>query len=186
MPSTDNSIQHSLVHLQVPPPLGSSSNGTAYGAVPEELRALPQWVVYKLVPKPGKPGKMDKPPFNARTGEAASSTDSDTWSTFEEAVHAASLRVEYHGIGFVFSKDDPYAGVDLDDCRNAETGEIALWAREFLAILDGYAEVSPSGTGVHIIVRGSVPPAGHRRPYEGGEVEMYDWGRFFTVTGVAL
>lgn len=45
--------------------------------------------------------------------------------------------------------------------------------------LDSYTEVSPSGTGLHVLLEGSVPSGGHRK----NGVEMYDGGRFFTMTG---
>jgi primase-polymerase (primpol)-like protein len=87
------------------------------------------------------------------------------------------------GIGFVFSSADPFVGIDLDDCRNPETGEIAAWAQKIISrVQEGYIEISPSGTGVHIIVEGSVRDGGMRK----GKVEMYGRGRFFTVTGRVL
>src|SRR5262249_12807687 len=83
------------------------------------------------------------------------------------------------GIGFVFTEDDPYAGIDLDDCRNPETGVIAPWARRIIAVLSSYTEISPSGTGVHIYVQGRLPGQGRNlKP-----VEIYDRRHYFTVTG---
>src|SRR5262249_17926175 len=73
-------------------------------------------------------------------------------------------------------------GIDLDDCRDVETGEIKPWAEEIIRDLDSYAEVSPSRTGVKVIVRGAVPAGGNRK----GDVEMYDRGRYFAVTGHRL
>ncbi len=144
--------------------------------VPEELRRRSQWVVRKA-----------KIPYNARTGARASSTDSETWSTFDEAVRAfegqgqgSHSQGSYDGVGFVFSSEDPYAGVDLDKCRDPETGEIDDWAAEIVAALGRYAEVSPSGTGVHVIVRGKA--MNKKR----GDVEAYSSERYFTVTGEAL
>jgi putative DNA primase/helicase len=119
--------------------------------------------------------KPDKVPYSARTGRKASSTDLVTWSTFEEALEAYK-HGEYAGLGFVFCSGDPYTGVDLDDCVN-EDGEIALWALEIARHLDSYIELSATGTGLHIIVRGDVP---NRRK---GDVEVYSSKRFFTMTG---
>jgi hypothetical protein len=56
----------------------------------------------------------------------------------------------------VFSSADPYTGVDLDDCVD-ENGEIALWALEIVHYFDSYTELSATGTGLHVIVRGDVP-----------------------------
>jgi putative DNA primase/helicase len=138
--------------------------------IPEELRVRPQWVVWKAVGH-----KPDKVPYSARTGRRASSTDLLTWSTFQEALDAYD-NGEYAGLGFVFSSADPYTGIDLDDCVDAD-GEIALWAMEIVRYFDSYTELSASGSGLHIIVRGEVP---NRRK---GEVEVYSLKRFFTVTG---
>jgi putative DNA primase/helicase len=138
--------------------------------IPEELRARPQWVVWKAVGE-----KPDKVPYSARTGCKASSTDLMTWSTFEEALEAYK-NGEYAGLGFVFSSADPYTGIDLDDCVD-EDGEIASWALEIVRYFDSYTEFSVSGGGLHLIVRGK---ALNRRK---GGIEVYSTERFFTVTG---
>jgi putative DNA primase/helicase len=142
-------------------------------SIPEELKVRPQWVVWKAVGE-----KPDKVPYSARTGCKASSTDLMTWSTFEVALEAYE-KGEYAGLGFVFSSGDPFTGIDVDDCVN-ENGEIADWAMEIVHYLDSYAELSASGTGLHIILKGEVP---NRRK---GEVEVYSSKRFFTVTGYVL
>jgi putative DNA primase/helicase len=138
--------------------------------IPEELKLRPQWVVWQAVGE-----KPDKVPYSPKTGRKASSTDLLTWGTFEEAL-AAYENGEYAGLGFVFSSADPYTGVDLDDCVD-EDGEIALWALEIVRYFDSYTELSATGSGLHIIVRGNVP---NRRK---GDVEVYSSKRFFTVTG---
>jgi putative DNA primase/helicase len=139
-------------------------------SIPEELRVRPQWVVWKAVGD-----KLDKVPHSARTGRKASNTDLLTWGTFEEALQAYE-NGDYAGLGFVFSSADPYTGIDLDDCVDAD-GEIAGWALEIVRYFDSYTELSATGSGLHIIVRGNVP---NRRK---GEVEVYSSKRFFTVTG---
>jgi putative DNA primase/helicase len=142
-------------------------------SIPEELRVRPQWVVWKAVGD-----KPDKVPYSPRTGRRASSTDLLTWSTFQEALEAYEIG-EYAGLGFVFSSADPYTGIDLDDCVDGD-GEIALWAMEIVRHFDSYTELSATGSGLHIIVRGDVP---NRR---NGHVEVYSSKRFFTVTGHAI
>ena len=138
--------------------------------IPEELKTRPQWVVWRAVGD--KPNKI---PHSARTGCKASSTDLMTWSTFEEAAEAYEHGA-YAGLGFVFSSSDPYTGLDVDNCVNEE-GEIALWALEVARYFDSYTELSVTGSGLHIIVRGDVP--NHRK----GDLEIYSSKRFFTVTG---
>jgi primase-polymerase (primpol)-like protein len=125
-------------------------------------------------------GKDKKVPYNPHTGKHANTTDPATWGTFYEALEAYEAG-GYAGIGLVFSEDDPYAGADFDHCRNPETGEIAGWVLEWVEALDGYCEVSPSGTGVHVIVRGTAPNRHNRK----AGVEAYSKERFFTFTGTA-
>jgi putative DNA primase/helicase len=144
--------------------------------IPEELRRRPQWLVWKLEERDSKPTKI---PYIAGGVGKASSTDSETWRSFDEAVVALKTG-RYDGIGFVFSTGDPYAGIDLDDCRNPESGELEVWAAKTVQDLEGYAEVSPSGTGVHIIVRGKAPNK------KRGKVEAYSSERYFTITGQVL
>ena len=142
--------------------------------IPQELKSRPQWVVWKAVGE-----KPDKRPYSACTGQMASSTDLLTWSTFEEACKALESG-QYSGLGFVLCSGDPYTGVDLDDCIDPETGEIAAWALEIIRNLNSYTELSVSGTGVHIIVRGDVP---NRRK---DKIEVYSSKRFFTMSGHSL
>ena len=138
--------------------------------IPGELKARPQWVVWRTVGD-----KPDKVPYSVRSSRRASSTDLLTWSTFQDALKAYE-NGDYAGLGFVFSSADPYTGIDLDNCVD-ENGEIAGWALEIVRYFDSYTELSATGTGLHIIVRGEVP---NRRK---GDVEVYSSKRFFTVTG---
>jgi putative DNA primase/helicase len=144
--------------------------------IPEEMRQYRQWVVWKLEERDGDLTKM---PYIAGGVGKAKSTDSLTWRSFEEAVQAFKTG-RYSGIGFVFSTGDPFAGVDLDHCRDPETGEVEEWAEKIIKAFGGYAEVSPSGTGVHIIVRGKAPNK------KRGQVEAYSSERYFTMTGQTL
>lgn len=144
--------------------------------IPHELRQRPQWVVWQLEQRNEKPTKV---PYIAGGVGRASCTDSLTWRAFGEAVQDVRTG-HYDGIGFVFSSGDPYVGIDLDKCRNPQTGELETWARKIVRKMNGYAEVSPSGHGVHVIVRGKAP---NRRR---GPLEIYSSERFFTVTGRVL
>lgn len=150
-------------------------------AIPQELRDLDSWVVWRTEVRDGNPTKV---PY-AVTGRHARANDPRTWSSFEEALAVAD---EYDGIGFFFSTDDPYAGIDLDDCRDPETGEFHEAAREVIDALDSYAEVSPSKTGAKIIVRASKPGKKARTgktPWD-GDIEMYDERRYFAITGESI
>ncbi len=133
--------------------------------IPAELRQRKQWVCAKdKVPK-----RPDAPTRNAST------TDPATWGTYEQA-RAAVEAGKAEEAGFVFAGDDPYVGIDLDHCRDPETGEIEVWAREIIERLDSFSQPSVSGTGVHVFVRGVVASA-----YKKGNVEVYDRGRYFVT-----
>ena len=152
-----------------------------FGAVPGELKARRQWVNWRYEERAGERTKVPYQP----SGRRARTDDLATWAGFSEAREALGGG-GFAGLGFVFSDADPYVGVDLDKCRDPQTGEIATWAREVLAALPGYAEASPSGTGVHVITRGSVTRSIARIVPGGGKIEVYARRRYFTVTGVAL
>src|SRR5215213_4921762 len=139
------------------------------------MRDLRQWLCWRSVERDGKPTKI---PYSPLTGQRASSATPETWTGYQEAVRACKEH-GYGGIGFVFTPEDDLCGVDLDSCLDPETGEIELWAQEVIEELDSYTEISPSGTGVHILVRGELPEGRNRK----GMFEAYDRGRFFTMTG---
>ncbi len=147
--------------------------------VPAELRERNQWVCWRFAPSADAPDKLKKPPFDPGTGRPASVTDARTWGAFELAVASSA---DMDGVGFVLTSADPYAVLDLDHCRNAATGVLADWAAEIVREVDSYTEVSPSGEGLHIWTR-AVLPQGRRRV---GPVEVYDSGRYLTVTGQHL
>ena len=128
--------------------------------LPEELKALPQWVC----------AGADKRPIDAKTGGSADVTDPTTWSSFDVA-----LRAGYPYIGFVLTEDDPYSIIDLD---KPETEEQVRRHDKILAAFPSYTEVSQSGEGVHIIFLGHVPH-GVRRD----KVEVYSDRRYMICTG---
>jgi putative DNA primase/helicase len=173
--------------------------------IPEALKARPQWVLWRGVDKVDEDTgeiKLNKVPYTTRrstkAGRAtfeskASSTNKKTWGTFAAVVaalppalaaweHEAPADYRGGGIGFVFSPDDPFCGIDLDKCRNPETGELAPWAAAIIAQVDSYSETSPTGTGAHILAEGILPPGDRKKD----RVEMYTEGRFFTITGQHL
>ena len=149
-----------------------------YELIPGELKKLPNWICWRAEPDPGAHSGISKKPVNAVTGELARSNDPGTWCDFDTAVRASA---NYAGIGFMFG-NSPYFGVDVDDVgediesfRQGGGGIVS----EFINILQSYTELSQSGKGIHIICRGHLPKNGRRR----GNVEMYEDGRFFCMTG---
>lgn len=158
-------------------------------SIPEELKKRNQWVLWKLEKRIPTDEKETKVPY-AITGRRASADDPGTWASFQDALDAY-LRSPgiYNGLGYVFSTDDPFTGIDLDSdpgkgefvCMYDEglLGILTDEAEEIISALNSYAEYSQSGTGIHVIVKGKVP--GKRKRI--GNFEMYDSGRFFVVTG---
>lgn len=149
--------------------------------IPGVMKLQGQWVCWKLK---FEDGKWKKIPVDPKTGKFASANDPSTWGTFDQACkyYNRKKNKDIMGLGFVFTKDDPFTGVDLDKCRDPETGEIEPWALEIVEQLSSYTEISPSGSGLHIIVFGVLPP-GKRKV---GDVEMYDDLHYFTITGNLL
>jgi hypothetical protein len=149
---------------------------------PRELAALPQWVCWRLEPDP-KGGKDTKIPYNPKTGKKASSTNPQTWSTLRDAL-AAAEKYLYTGIGFVFTREGGIVGIDIDHCRDAETGALNDTAKAIVERVSTYTEISPSGTGLHLFLKGEMPGGGNKNSRTG--VEMYAHSRFFTMTGQRL
>lgn len=150
-------------------------------SIPEPLRNTPCWVNWSLKPGAKSGDKPTKVPIDPHTGSAASVTDPRTWGTIEQAV-AFHDRLPDRGIGLVLTVEAGLIAVDLDHCVDTSTGVIAEWAIKIVQRLASYTELSPSGTGLHIFVRGALPPGRRRK----GAFEVYDSLRFMTVTGRLL
>src|SRR5690606_11232140 len=118
-------------------------------ALPQELVSFPQWVGWRLEDRDGRKTKV---PINPHTGGRASVNNPTTWGTLEKALQACA-RLGLDGIGFVFVEHDPFVGIDLDGFRNPQTGELDDTARMIIKFVNSYTEVSPSGTGIHIITK---------------------------------
>lgn len=161
--------------------------------LPDDLTELDQWVVWK---------QQDgtKVPYSIHTGRRASTLQPNDWSTYEQASHFLQTHPgNYSGLGFVFVQDGGLAGVDLDDCID-EKGNVKAWASGVLQQLVTYAEISPSGRGIKLWIRAKLPGPGAKvtidalgrvldnpkDPARDGQVEIYDRGRYFTVTGHLL
>lgn len=144
-----------------------------------ELIPIRQWVGWSYVYREGKSKPWTKPPHSTINGGFADSMDPDTWGSFDDYRQRAT---EFDGPGFVFTRDDDYCGIDLDNCRNPATGAIDDWAQRIIDRFPTYTEISPSGTGVKIFIKGALPDGRRRK----GNIELYDSGRYFTVTGHRL
>ncbi|MEW6172948.1 MAG: AAA family ATPase [Bacillota bacterium] len=144
-------------------------------AIPRELKKYPHWVCWRWQKRGDKP---TKPPYNPLTDTLANVSDPRTWGTFEDALSVYETG-GFDGVGFVLTTDDPYCAVDLDDCYNPETGKLSPTAQRIVGLLQSYTEISPSGKGLRIVIKGKLPEGGRKA----GKIELYDTGRYVTVTG---
>lgn len=132
----------------------------------KNMKKMANWVCHK-----------NKIPIDPKTGGSAKSNDSTTWGTYEQAKALMERDKSISGLGFMFG-NSPYVGIDIDHCiQDKKFNELA---REIISKVQSYTEISPSGTGVHIICKGKLDGAGRKNSELG--VEMYDTGRYFTVT----
>lgn len=146
--------------------------------IPDELKAYPQWILWREVVKDD--GTRTKLPYSIKGG-LASVTDARTWSTYSVA-YEASQRL-FMGLGFVLTDNDPFAFIDLDDPFKNGTTDLEAQAiidrhNKIVQAFDSYTETSPSGNGLHIIVKGAIQ-RGKRRNH----VEVYSSNRYMTMTG---
>lgn len=158
-----------------------------YIQIPLEMKQTKRWICYKVEMREDKETKV---PYNAINGKYARSNDSSTWTNFKVAI-IGCVKYNCNGIGFMLGEDQEtntcYFGIDLDnhpdrDGKKPMTAEeFSSFSSEFINSLQSYTEYSHSGEGIHIICKGSLP-AGPRRK-NGVAVEMYEKGRFFTMTG---
>jgi hypothetical protein len=135
--------------------------------IPQEFKHYKQWLSWKPVEKNGK---ITKIPIT-RDNRNASTTDPDTWNTWGNIKNCKRK-------GFVFTKDDPFIFIDLDNCID-ENGNLEPWAEKIVKLIDSYTEYSPSMKGLHIFCIGQLKKAGNRCQ----NIEIYDSKRYSTLTG---
>ena len=155
-----------------------------FEAIPDELKRLDQWVLWRYGTKDGKTTKI---PYDATSLNMASCDNPSTWTTFEKVKESYCQHPEFDGIGFVFTAEDNLTGVDLDGCLN-KNGGLENWAILILDLfMPTYCEISPSGKGLKLWVKGSKSEKWKRNDggslCRKGNVEVYSKGRYFTVTG---
>lgn len=141
--------------------------------LPQTMKRARRWVLWKL-----EDGK--KKPYSANYNGLASSTRANTWASYEKALTKFEYTGEYSGLGYVFTAEDGLVFIDLDHCIN-EDGEINDFAQTVINLFPKtYAEYSQSETGLHIIVRGTIP-----KSYKSDKIELYANGRYMAFTGNA-
>lgn len=153
-----------------------------FDSIPEYVRKRDQWVLWRYDWREDS-SQWAKVPYCAWNLRHAKSDDSQTWSSFAVAMDAYHHNAkDFAGIGFVFSRTDDLCGIDFDNCVDREEDQffLAPAATEWVNALNSYTELSPSGTGIHVICRAQVI-AGRKDTKTG--IEIYDSGRYFTFTG---
>lgn len=140
---------------------------------------LRRWVCYRPVWDESRQ-KYSKVPVDPHTGVNARSNDPQTWGTLDEACRYMTTNKSIGGVMIALSPEDDLVGIDIDDCRNPDD-TWSLLAREIVHTANSYTEISPSDNGLRIMLYGKLPP-GMRKNSKNG-VEMYDSGRFLTITG---
>lgn len=141
-----------------------------YSKIPAELKQQKAWV---------NVWNNSKVPMQSTERRAASSTNSDTWSEFEQAEQAVKDNI-YDGIGYVFHGAG-IIGIDIDD--GFANGLLNPLASDIIKHCQSYTEKSRSGRGVHILLKGKLPFKGKNN---GKAVEIYSVGRYFIMTGKVL
>ena len=167
--------------------------------IPAELKARDQWVLWRHTWKKKKQA-WAKAPFQI-DGKPASSTNPKTWAAWNEVRGEFCLSPgAFDGVGYVFSADDPYFGIDLDSCVRPD-GSFAPWGPELrgkladagsvpdamvlIKQLATYAEISPSGAGVKLVGIGK-PPGTRGRTVGSkaiGEIGSFHAEKYFALTG---
>jgi len=149
--------------------------------IPQELKDLKQWIMWKL--EIGKDERLTKVPYRIDLpGAHASTTNPKSWTTFKNAVFTLENEKGYSGIGFVFTKDDPYIALDFDKCIEKETGLVYPSIEQDIVSLNSYTEISQSGVGIHVIGKG-INPDPDGKGSKKGNFEMYSKERYFAITG---
>lgn len=156
------------------------------GNIPAELQELRQWVLWRYIWKVDEnTGRAEWAKLPVQSdGSAAKSNDSSTWATFKDALNAwDTAQSSFDGIGFMFTPESGIVGVDVDNCVEADEGgdlRISKVGGRVIELLDSYTELSPSGSGIHVLVKAELAEA--LKDSKTG-IEVYNKGRYFTVTG---
>lgn len=149
---------------------------------PDTLVNLPIWILWKL--EPDDKGRMTKVPYSGKYDGRASSSNPNTWTTFD-CVMSKLKRTgsQYNGIGVCVDKSHRLIFIDIDHCVDEE-GQVADHALDIVNHMESqFVELSQSGSGLHILALGEIPKS-FKNSRNG--VEMYNDRRFVAMTGRAL
>jgi hypothetical protein len=170
---------------------GMPAGAANFASVPQEMRSVPQWVVWRAVrSRHDDPNKFGKEPLNHRNLAlgAVDTRNPANWGTFDEVMHCWQHNSSVvSGVGFVLTAQDPYLCFDVDDGDEVTSDHARArrqeWIEDLLAT-GSYMEWSPSRKGFHVWLKGTMAIAGRRITTIA--VEVYGHSRFMTVTGLPL
>ena len=142
--------------------------------VPATLQKFNNWVLWD----------KSKRPFSAKYNGLASPVKPNQWASYERALAKLQYTDDYNGLGFIFSENCGLVFIDLDNCIDEETGELTAFASGIVEAFKGtYIEYSQSGSGLHIVCKGTIPEAFNKR--NGFPIEIYSTARHMAFTGNA-
>lgn len=150
-----------------------------YDNIPAEMRELDNWLLWRLEDVEGR-SKPNKTPYSAHGG-MGKVNDPKTWANFDKVIKTFQTG-SYSGIGFVFTKT-PFIGVDIDGGIDPDTGEMLEGVTDIIERLDSYTELSQSGKGFHIVVKGKLPPGNRKSKDKHYEMYGETSPRYFAITG---
>lgn len=157
--------------------------------VPASLAIRPNWVCWRKVPDANNPLKFRKPPFSPLSGKAIGAVEKYAAEfTYFAYARAAAVRRKMTGLGYVLRRSEGILGIDFDNCF--KDGVLNADVQDWLKFFPGaWAEVSPSGNGLHIVGTGTISKALAATPLSktsAATVEIYGWERFLCTTGKLL
>jgi hypothetical protein len=146
--------------------------------IPQTLKELSRWILWRLERRDGTETKV---PYRT-DGMKASTTNPNDWTNFDTAVRAFNPE-RYNGLGFVLRKEDNIVCIDLDGCIG-DDGKICDEAKSIVRIMNSWTEISQSGKGLHIFIRGKKPTDKSKAtPRSFKSLEIYDHARYIALTG---
>ncbi len=163
--------RHTPKDVLIPEPLP-----VHFDNIPERLRGYQHFVVWQYAVIDSE---LKKPPVDPKTGRRASIANPVTWGSFANA-QAAYETGAYAGIGIVLTADMGMVGIDIDHC--IKDGNVSDAAGRIVSSINSYTEISPSGTGLRIMLERVLPGQFRRK----GSLELYEDMRYLTLTGHTL
>lgn len=155
-----------------------SKKDDLYINIPQEMKDLPRWVKWRKVFKKDKYGniKWSKIPYSIKDNSSFNWNNSNNWESYDTAKNYID---GYDGLGYVLVEKDNIVAIDLDNC--IESGKLSIFTERIVEIFNGtYMELSQSGKGIHIFVKGSISK---NINLQNLGIEIYKNNRYIALTG---